>query len=141
MDRHHRPEQARNVKFDAYLAYLQGRALLEHWRRHRPAIERFSATIDQASLCYAQLARAQFQSTFLEGKYDPLTLPRAKALSKRRWRRWQPRRSLRHARSMPNATLPPPGRLSQGFSSVQLRRRLHQLCRGIEQLGSAPERK
>jgi TolB-like protein/DNA-binding winged helix-turn-helix (wHTH) protein/Tfp pilus assembly protein PilF len=81
----HRPEQARNVKFDAYLAYLQGRALLEHWRLAdtAPAIERFSQAIEidpSFAAAYAQLARAQFQSTFLEGKYDPLTLPKAKAL-------------------------------------------------------------
>ena len=81
----HRPEQARNVKFDAYLAYLQGRALLERWREadSAPAIERFSHAIridPGFAAAYAQLARAQFQSSFLEGKYEPRELPEAKAL-------------------------------------------------------------
>jgi tetratricopeptide (TPR) repeat protein len=81
----HRPDQARNVKFDAYLAYLQGRALLEHWRAadSAPAIERFSRAIaidPNFAAAYAGLARAQFQAASLEGKYDPLTLPQATML-------------------------------------------------------------
>jgi len=81
----HRPEQARNVKFDAYLAYLQGRAFLESWRMadSAPAIERFSQAIaidPGFAAAYAQLARAKFQATFLEGKFDPRALPEAKAL-------------------------------------------------------------
>jgi adenylate cyclase len=81
----HRPEQARNVKFDAYLAYLQGRELLEHWRvaDSAPAIERFSRAIaidPGFAAAYAELARARFQSNFLEEKFDPLTLPQVTAL-------------------------------------------------------------
>jgi TolB-like protein/DNA-binding winged helix-turn-helix (wHTH) protein/Tfp pilus assembly protein PilF len=81
----HRSEQARNVKFDAYLTYLQGRALLDHWRAadSAPAIERFSRAIaidPNFAAAYAGLARAQFQSASLEGKYDPQTLPQAAML-------------------------------------------------------------
>ena len=81
----HRPDQARNVEFDAYLAYLQGRALLAHWRvaDSAPAIESFSRAIaidPNFAAAYTGLAQAQLQSAALEGKYDPLTLPHAATL-------------------------------------------------------------
>jgi tetratricopeptide (TPR) repeat protein len=79
------PDQARNVKFEAYLAYLQGRALLAHWRvaDSAPAIERFSRAIaidPNFAAAYVELAEAQFQSDSLQEKYDPLTLPHAATL-------------------------------------------------------------
>jgi TolB-like protein/DNA-binding winged helix-turn-helix (wHTH) protein/Tfp pilus assembly protein PilF len=81
----HRPDQARNVKFDAYLAYLQGRELLAHWRvaDSAPAIESFSRAIaidPNFAAAYTGLAQAQLQSTALEGKYDPVTLAHAATL-------------------------------------------------------------
>jgi TolB-like protein/DNA-binding winged helix-turn-helix (wHTH) protein len=81
----HRPDRARNVKFEAYLAYLQGRALLNHWRvsESAAAIEGFSRaiTIDPSfAAAYAGLAQAQFQTTWLDGKYDPRTLREAAML-------------------------------------------------------------
>jgi TolB-like protein/DNA-binding winged helix-turn-helix (wHTH) protein/Tfp pilus assembly protein PilF len=75
----HRPDQARNVKLDAYLAFLQGRALLEHWRvsDSAAAIERFSRAIaidPTFAAAYAELAQAQMQSTMLQAKSDPQVL-------------------------------------------------------------------
>ncbi len=78
----HRPDAARNVNFDAYLAYLQGRALLNHWRvaDSAAAIEQFSRAIaidPSFAGAYAGLAQGQYQTVNLEGKSDPQTLPRA----------------------------------------------------------------
>jgi TolB-like protein/DNA-binding winged helix-turn-helix (wHTH) protein/Tfp pilus assembly protein PilF len=76
----HQPDPARNVKFDAYLAYLQGRALLNHWRvsDSAAAIERFSRAIaidPSFAAAYVGLAQAHYQTTNLEEKIDPEMLP------------------------------------------------------------------
>jgi TolB-like protein/DNA-binding winged helix-turn-helix (wHTH) protein/Tfp pilus assembly protein PilF len=61
---------------EAYLVYLQGRALLEHWRTadSKTAVTYFARAIEMDpdfALAYAELARANMQARYLAGADNP----------------------------------------------------------------------